>query len=178
MKGARLKAPAERAAAPQSREEAERVLARLGELQREMALIALSAEEAVAAHKSLAEELAAPLRTEAEALRRGLQLWAEANRAALTEGGRTKTVRLATGEIAWRVRPPSVRVRDMKRVLEALVQLGLARFIRVKQEVDKEAMLREPELAAQVPGVSIGSEGEEFVVSPLVVALPAAGGAG
>jgi phage host-nuclease inhibitor protein Gam len=76
------------------------------------------------------------------------------------------------------VRPPSVRLRDMKRVLEALVQLGLARFIRVKQEVDKEAMLREPELAAQVPGVSIGSEGEEFVVSPLVVALPAAGGAG
>jgi phage host-nuclease inhibitor protein Gam len=176
----RIKAPAETVAAPQTRAEAERMLARLGALQREIALIEMSASEAIAAHKSLAEEAAKPLAEEAERLRRGLQLWAEANRAALTEGGRTKTVRLATGEIAWRQRPPSVRLRDMPRVIEALVQLGLQRFLRVKQEVDKEAMLREPAVAGAVPGVTIGSEGEEFVVTPLEVdvSAPCAAGLG
>jgi phage host-nuclease inhibitor protein Gam len=167
----RIKAPAETVVAPQTRAEAEQMLARLGALQRDLALIESAASEAVAVRKATAEEEAKPIAQEAEALRRGLQLWAEANRPSLTDGGRTKTVTLATGEIAWRLRPPSVRLKDMPKVVEALVQLGLGRFLRTKQEVDKEAMLKEPAEAMQVPGVSIGSEGEEFVVTPLAVEL-------
>jgi phage host-nuclease inhibitor protein Gam len=41
----------------------------------------------------------------------------------------------------------------------------------VKEEIDKQAMLKEPEVAGSVPGVTVGSEGEEFYVAPLGVEL-------
>ena len=103
-----------------------------------------------------------------------MQLWAEAHRESLTAGGKSKTVQLPAGEIAWRQRPPSVRIRDAAGVLVALAAAGLSRFVRVKQEIDKEAMLREPAVASAVPGVSIGSAGEEFVVTPHEVTLAGA----
>jgi phage host-nuclease inhibitor protein Gam len=169
----RVKVVAEAARAPQSREEAEAMLARLGEIQRDRALIEAALSEDVTARRAMAEAEGQPLAEEADRIVAGLRLWAEANRPTLTDGGRTKTVKLATGEIAWRIRPPSVRLRDMPMVIEALVNLGLARFLRTKTEVNKEAMLAEPVVAASVPGVSIGSEGEEIVITPLAVELVA-----
>lgn len=173
MREKKLKRPAESVAVPQTREEAEAMLARLGHLQRDVKLIGAALEESVAGEKQAAEARARPLSLEAEALTRGLQLWAEANRVSLTENGRTKTVRLATGEIAWRARPPSVKIKDQPGVIERLVQLGLARFLRTKQEINREAMLAEPSAAGAVPGVTISSEGEEFVLTPTSVELAA-----
>ncbi|GGG30821.1 hypothetical protein GCM10010964_18410 [Caldovatus sediminis] len=167
----RLKRPAEAVPAPRDREEANGYLARLGEIARVRALIQAALDEEVARRKAQAEAEAAPLAAEAERLTRGLQLWAEANRAALTEGGRIKTVKLPAGEIGWRARPPSVRIARTAEVIAALQRLGLTRFLRIKTEVDKEAMLREPEAARAVPGVSIASGGEDFVVQPAALAL-------
>jgi phage host-nuclease inhibitor protein Gam len=166
------------ARAPRDAEEANAYLAQIGALQRDLVLIQAALNEAHAADKARAEAEAAPLVAQAERLTRGVQIWAEANRESLTGGGRSKTVQLAAGEIAWRSRPPSVRIRDVAGVLVALATAGLHRFVRVKQEIDKEAMLREPALASAVPGVSIGSAGEEFVVTPHEVTLAAASGAG
>lgn len=167
MRERKLKRAAETVRAPQSREEAEQMLARLGEIQREQLLLSAALEETIQAERTRVEAQAAPLRTEGEQLQRGIQLWAEAHRPSLTQEGRTKTVKLATGEISWRARPPSVKIKDLPNVLERLIQLGLARFVRLKQEVNREAMLAEPSVATAVPGVTISSEGEEFVVSPL-----------
>ncbi|KKT96721.1 MAG: Mu-like protein prophage FluMu host-nuclease inhibitor protein gam, partial [Parcubacteria group bacterium GW2011_GWA2_45_15] len=50
-------------------------------------------------------------------------------------------------------------------ILESLKSLKLKRFIRTKEEIDKEAMLKEPETAKTVKGVSI-SQHEEFVAKP------------
>lgn len=170
----KLKRAAEAVRAPRDRAEAEEMLAQLGAVQRDLALAEAALAETVAGAKAAAEAAARPLQAQQEALLRGLQLWAEANRHALTEGGRTKTVKLATGEIAWRARPPKVVLRDLTAVQEALVSLGLQRFLRTKVEVNKEAMLAEPAVARQVPGVSIGSEGEEFVAAPVAAALAGA----
>lgn len=167
MREKKLKRAAETARAPQNREEAEGMLARLGAIQREVSLISASLDEQIAATRETAEAEALPLKLEAEGLTRGIQLWAEANRPSLTQDGRTKTIRLATGEIAWRARPPSVKLRDQNTILEFLTNSGLFRFIREKREVNREAMLAEPSVARGVPGVTISSEGEEFVVSPL-----------
>lgn len=49
--------------------------------------------------------------------------------------------------------------------------LGLQRFIRTKEEPNKEAMQAEPEVARQVAGISIGSVGEDFVVEPFEAVL-------
>jgi phage host-nuclease inhibitor protein Gam len=167
MREKKLKRAAETVRAPQSREEAEQMLARLGAIQREKTLLTTALEESLAAERARVEAEALPLTAEAEGLTRGIQLWAEANRPSLTQDGRTKTIRLSTGEIAWRARPPSVKLRDQNAILEWLMAKGLARFIREKREVNREAMLTEPSLAREVPGVTISSEGEEFVVSPL-----------
>lgn len=167
MREKKLNRAAETATPPETREEAERMLSRLGEIQREKTLLSTALEETLAAERTRVEAQALPLTAEAEQLTRGLQLWAEANRRSLTNDGRTKTIRLSTGEIAWRARPPSVKLRDQNAILEFLANTGLARFIREKREVNREAMLAEPSVARDVPGVTISSEGEEFVVSPL-----------
>ncbi len=166
IKGARLKRAAETAPVPRDMAEAAEAVARIGAIERDITVATAALAEQLAALKQAAEAAAAPLKAEMELLARGVQVWAEAHREALTGGGRTKTVKLATGEIAWRERPPSVRLRDVDAVLETLRAMQLGRFIREKAEVDREAMLREPALAATVPGVTIGGAGEEFVVKP------------
>ena len=70
----------------------------------------------------------------------------------------------------WRLRPPSVAVRGVEAVLDQLRRLGLKRFIRQKEEVNKEAILNEPEAVSHVPGISI-SQGEDFVVTPFEAEL-------
>jgi phage host-nuclease inhibitor protein Gam len=166
IKGTRLKRVAETALVPVDMASAAASLARIGQLQRDLAVAELVLAETVAKAKQSAETAAAPHKAEIEMLTRGLQIWAEARRDDLTQGGKTKTVTLATGEIAWRSRPPSVRLRDPAAVIETLRRLQLSRFLREKIEIDREAMLKEPAAAASVPGVVIGSAGEEFVVTP------------
>ena len=93
--------------------------------------------------------------------------------AALTGGDKTKTVDLGTGVLKWRFRPPSVRILKAEDVIARLKALALGRFVRTKEEVDKEAMLKEPQVARTVAGVSIGSGGEDFIVEPFEAELAA-----
>ena len=124
-------------------------------------------DERVTEARQFADAKAAPVEAEIATLTQGLQLWAEANRERLTDGHRRKHVQLAAGRLAWRSRPASVRLKNVDAVLQALKDRQLVQFIRTKEEVDKDAMLRAPEAARAVPGVTIGSEGEEFVVEPV-----------
>lgn len=148
-------------------------LARIGTLVRERRAIQSALEAKVTEANQFAAAKVAPLDAEIGTLTAGLQLWAEANREKLTKGGETKTIKLAAGSLLWRNRPPSVRLKDVPAVLAALREMQLPQFIRTKEEVDKDAMLKDRERARTVPGVSIGSEGEEFVVEPLTEDLPA-----
>jgi len=68
--------------------------------------------------------------------------------------------------VQFRQRPPSVAVRGVDSVIEALKQFGLARFIRVKEELNKDAILNEPAAVAGVAGLSIKSGVEDFVIQP------------
>lgn len=155
---------------PQSREDAAEALRRIGELNRDVARIELDLSDEVAALKQNAEDKAEPMRQQSAALTEGLKVWAEANREALT-GGKTKTADLGTGKISWRFRPASVRISRADAVIETLKKLGLGRFIRTKEEPNREAMLADPDTARAVAGVSIGSEGEDFIVEPFEAEL-------
>lgn len=163
---AKLKRNAEAVRAPADKTEASVFLAEIGAQQRDLVVIKAAQDEAVAAASSRAAAEAAPLEARIAELTRGLQLWAEANRETLTEGGRTKTVTLASGDVSWRLRPPSVRISNAAGVIAEAVRAGLEKFLRVKTEVNKEAMLADQANALTLPGVSIGSAGEEFVVAP------------
>ncbi len=162
------------APAPQSREEVASFVRRIGESNRAIARLEADMNDAIAALKDRAEAAAAPLADETRALTEGLRSWCEANRAALTDGGKRKYADLGTGKIEWRLSPPRVMVRGVEAALAAIKTLGLP-FMRVKEEIDKEAMLADPEKARLVPGVSIGSAGEMFAVEPFEAEI--AGGA-
>jgi len=99
-----------------------------------------------------------------------VQVWCEANRAELTNGGKTKTANLGSGEVKWRMRPPSVRLSGGDAVLDALRSLGLSRFVRQREEVNKEAILAEPDAVAGVRGIKL-TQAEDFIVAPFATHL-------
>jgi phage host-nuclease inhibitor protein Gam len=172
----RLTNKSRKVAAPADRAAAEAWCAKLSGLIRERELLEIAMNEAIDTAKADYAKAAEPLGETIVELSQGLQLWAEANREQLTQGGRTKTITFGTAEIGWRIRPPSVSIRGVEAVIETLRSLGLTRFLRTKTEIDKEALRKEPSVAASVPGVRVGSEGEDFFIRPTVEALPDASG--
>ena len=162
----RLKA--ETLEAPQSREETQSWIKTLGDTQREHARLTHDLNDKIAELTDAAKPALNALAERSAALQQGIQAWCEANRAELTVGG-GKTANLITGEVSWRQRPPSIAVRGIESVLENLRTLGLARFIRQKEEVNKEAMLNEPDIAATIAGITVVRGKEDFVIVPFEV---------
>ena len=173
-KKTRIKAAAAAIAVPQTREQASDAIREIGEKQRELARLTADMNDELARVKERWAEAAEPHKQRVEALTAGVQTWCEANRDTLTQGGKVKTAALPAGEVSWRLRPPSVVVRGADAVLDSLRRLGLGRFIRQKEEVNKEAILNEPAAVAHVPGISI-SQGEDFVVTPFEAELADSG---
>lgn len=100
----------------------------------------------------------------------GIFIFAQGHRDKLTENGKKKTVRFPTGEVLWRMTPPAVSLKGVEEVIKLCQARRLTRFIRVKKEIDKEAMLKEPKVAEKIPGVTIRQK-EEFVVKPSEVEI-------
>lgn len=161
----RIKTEAAGPAVPQTRDEVTASIAAIGVAQRQRQRIDAAMNDELAVIKAKHETAAKPFADEISALSKGVHLWCEANRDSLTNGGKTKTANLASGEVKWRMRPPSVGIRAVDAVLEALKALGLSRLIRTKEEVNKEAILLEPKVVEHVKGISI-SQKEDFVIVP------------
>lgn len=152
---------------PQSREDAVWTVGRIGTLRRAIAAGKATADEQIRAIGEEVEGLLAPLAAELADLETGLQAYCEARRLELTGEGRVKFHDFGTGRISWRLRPPKVSIRGVDTVIEGCKRLGLVRFLRVKEEINKDAMLADADTARQIAGVSISSEGEDFIVEPV-----------
>ncbi|MBU3969050.1 host-nuclease inhibitor Gam family protein [Patescibacteria group bacterium] len=151
---------------PQSSSELTDYVRRIGEAQRKIQAIFTDLNSEVECLKGGADEKKKPLVSQIDALLEGVYIYAEAHRDELTEGGKIKTVKFSSGDIVWRITPPKVTLKNIEKVVAELLSRGLKRFLRYPDpEVDKEAMLREQEVAKKVPGVKIGQH-EEFVVKP------------
>lgn len=151
--------------APQSKEETQRWIRELGDLQRKHGRTAAAMNDEIAVITHNYTPALNELQEQIEEKLKGIQVWCEAHRDELTDG-KSKTANLVTGEVSWRVRPPSVAIRGVDAVLENLRARGLERFIRIKEEPNKEAMLNEPDIAAGVAGITIKRGIEDFVVTP------------
>jgi phage host-nuclease inhibitor protein Gam len=155
---------------PQSREETVRFIHQIGERQRMRTVLEAEMNDKIAAIKKEYEGLAKQHADRIVALTEGVKIWCAAHRAELTKDGKVKSAQLATGEVRWRMTPPSVTLRNVKGALAALLTAGLDRFIREKLEIDKEAILKEPEAVADIAGITI-SQHEEFVIIPFETKL-------
>lgn len=168
---AKTKTKAANTAVPQSQDEATRFVREIGDLNRQVARIQADMNDRLAEIKEQAEREAAPLGDRVRDLTEGLRIWCEANRARLTDGMKRKFADLGTGRIEWRLAPPKVTIKGVEAAIAAIKTLGALEFLRTKTEIDKEAMLRDREKARLVPGVTIGSEGENFSVEPFEAAI-------
>lgn len=162
----KAKAVAVAVAVPQSKNEASDMIRALGDTQRDLDRTVGAMNDAIAAITNDATPQINELKGKISALTQGIQIYAEANRSALTDSYKVKTANLVTGEVAWRFRPPSVAVRGADAVVAELLRRNLARFVREKREVNKEAILNEPAAVIGVPGLTVESGVEDFVVTP------------
>ncbi len=158
---------------PQTREEAQTWIKQLGDAQRELGVVSAKMNDELAEITDTYKPQINALQDKAKELQKGIQTWCEAHRAELTDS-KTKTANLVTGEVSWRQRPPSVTIRGKDAVLDSLRSLGLMQFIRTKEEINKDAMLNEPDIAASVAGVSIKTGVEDFVIKPFEQAVEGA----
>lgn len=164
----RRKAPAADCPVPQSREAAAAQIAMIGALRRRIEKTKSDAEDKIAKIAEAVEEALSGPAAELAGLERGVQMFAEANRETLTGGGRVKFHDFATGRILWRLRPAKVNLRGkVEVIIERIKKLKLDGFLRVKEEIDKEAMLADPDLASSIDGVKIASAGEDFAIEPV-----------
>ncbi|EJZ5971007.1 host-nuclease inhibitor Gam family protein [Salmonella enterica] len=151
---------------PQNKEDVIGDIKKIGDLQRELEREQTIMNDAIGAITEKHAPGIEALKRDIDTLSQGIQGWCEAHRDELTQNGKTKTASLITGKVEWRNRPPSVGIRGAETVLETLRRLNLDRFIRIKEEVNKDAILNEPEVVKGVAGITIRSGIEDFSITP------------
>ena len=155
--------------APQSTNDCAADIKKLGDLQREFERQRADMNDQIAAiTRTFQPELEA-ISERIGLLQSGVQTFCEAHRDELTNAGKVKTANFITGEVQWRQRPPSVSVRGTEAVIETLKKLGLSRFVRAKEEVNKEAILNDPAEVRGVAGINVVTGVVDFVITPFEV---------
>lgn len=155
---------------PKNLDEAAEFLAEIGEERRAIDSVQSDFNAEVDMLKSKAIAETKPHENKISQLVEGLFAYAEAHRDELTENGKRKTIEVPTGIFGWRITPPAVSLHNIKTILKNLKSLGLERFIRTREEIDKEALLKESEVAKTIKGVFI-TQREEFIVKPAELAV-------
>lgn len=154
---------------PQSKADAMRDIKAIGDLQRELGRVEADVNDQIAAITNKVAPKVESMRERLAELQAGVQTWCEAHRVEIC--GKGKSANLVTGEVSWRQRPPSVSISKAEEVIQRLRGLGLLRFIREKEEVNKEAILAEPAEVAGIKGIKVVTGVEDFVITPFEVGV-------
>ena len=147
-------------AVPSTLQEVEVMERRIAELAGEIEAAKAQAEAEKARIDSELKSRVDPLRDSALALVAQVYAYAETNRAALTEGGKSKTAHLgSSGRVEWEMSPAAVKIRGEAKLLETLKSLGPQEFLRYPPpEIDRDAMLKDQERAKLLTGVTISQD--------------------
>jgi phage host-nuclease inhibitor protein Gam len=165
-KKTRIKSDAVEHWVPTDRDEVNAAIAEIGMLQRERLRIETEMNDELAAVKARYDAEAKTPGDRIAELAKGVQLYCEANRVALTKDGKVKFHTFATGEVNWRLAPFAVVLRNVSDVLALLKAKGLKKYIRTKEEVNKEALLTDREkLPEQIKGITFVQK-EAFSIVP------------
>lgn len=155
------------------RSECDDAIAEVGRLRRELLRLDTVMGDKLAAAKTEFARAAQPLKARCRAVEEQIERYCDADRRNMLVDGKTKTVRFNNGEVAWRAKPPKVNIRNVEKAIAWVIEAGakFRRFLRVSHDLDKEAMLKEPELAGEIPGVKVKSDGETFEIKPFETKL-------
>ena len=151
---------------PQTKDAAASDIRQIGDLQRNLQRTTAEMNDAIANITATYQPTLETIGEQVKQLQEGVQAYCEGHRSELTNDGKVKTANLITGEVQWRQRPPSVRITGAESVLENLKRWNLGKFIRRKEEINKEAILNEPDEVKGVAGISVVTGVEDFVITP------------
>ena len=90
-------------AVPQTKDQVIEAIAKIGRHQRERTRLEAAMNDELAKVREAWERQAAPHLEAIRDLQQGVQTWCEANRDRLTQNGKVKFARLASGEVKWRM---------------------------------------------------------------------------
>lgn len=158
---------------PTSRQDLVDKIAELGRQERMRSKIEAEMNDRITKIKQHYEEEVEPVNAAIKMLSSGINAYCEVHRDELTDSGKIKTVNLPSGTISWRKCPPSVRLTSPDNVIKLLKAKGLSRFIRIKEEVNKDMILSEQAAVTGVKGIAIVKEKEELAIEPFEVKLEA-----
>ncbi|MCO6520885.1 MAG: host-nuclease inhibitor Gam family protein [Snodgrassella sp.] len=159
-----------------SRDDAVAGIKRMGDLLRLREQIQGEMNDSIAQLQEDTAARVAPIDEELAELEAGIAAYCTTHRDVLTDGNKVKFADLITGKVSWRNNPPKVVIRGVDAVIALMEQCAdFSRFIRVKKEINKDAVLNEAALFEQspVPGLSIVPGKEQFVIEPYNQELPA-----
>ena len=151
---------------PQTKDQAAAEIREIGDMQRSILRMQSEMNDAIGEITAKFQPMIEALNLTVKSAQEGVQAYCEAHRNELTNDGKVKTANLITGEVQWRCAPPSVRITGSEAVIEALKRLGLSKFVRTKEEINKEAILNEPDEVKGVAGIKVQSGVEDFVITP------------
>ncbi len=154
---------------PETLAEANALLVKLGEYERELAATALTLEAAIAGAKEAANKIAGPVEAAYAATEKALQAFATRERKTLLPDQK-KSVILPGGEFGWRTTPGKVSISKTvaESIVDNLKNLGLTKYLRVTTEVDREALLKD---RPTLQGVRY-TKTENFYVKPATEKVP------
>jgi len=150
---------------PKNLIEATEYIRKIGEAQRQINKIASTLSEDIDKLKANAVAEAKAFEESVEGLFEGLYVYAEGNRLELTDDEKVRSVKVLNGQFGWRTNPPSVEVKDVEAALAELKRKGLKAYIRIKEELDKEEILKNQDIVDNLKTVSIKQD-EMFFVKP------------
>ncbi|MCL2297780.1 MAG: host-nuclease inhibitor Gam family protein [Proteobacteria bacterium] len=119
-----------------SYDDVDNALKEIGGIQRELAMIEAEQNAAIDDIKAGAKEQAAPLAERIKALETAMKEFCDSNRADFLK---VKTKELTFGSVGYRL-STKVVIKKVADCVQAMKDLDLWQFIRIKEEPDKEAL--------------------------------------
>ncbi len=161
-------------AEPRTRTQVENLVAEMASAKNNERLIAASMDAEILAIREKYQPNLESLTSRMDALSAAVQVWAEAHP---EEFGRLKSIEFPAGVIGFRTGSPKLKTLPkwtFDRVLDALRRTDAWRgYIRVKEEVDKEALLGAKLPSAELRGMGLQILQEEsFYIAPRLADTP------
>lgn len=148
---------------PCSIEEADIFVGLIGTSQSQIDLAEAETEKQIQKLREDLRKRTEKVRKDRNTLMTGLFAFASSRQDTLIESnGGKKTIELTNGSFGWRWTPPAVCINNDELFIAECKRMGFHRYIRVKEEVNREALL---DARPRIPYLAF-TQREEFVVKP------------
>ena len=157
---------------PQTLDEANKLLAEIGRTKRKIETEELARDAAVAKTIEVFQPEIDTATADLKSKMTALQAFAEAHKVALLGEDGDRSIDVSNGTIGWRFGNPAVKLdSDVEEddVVASLKKLGLNKFIRTTETLNRQAILDAPDEIEAVRGLAVEQK-ETFYVKPTEVA--------